>query len=107
MASGPCGFQPRSRIEAFREQYMAPDNVLKFSHGRTWEAPANYLGDKAGEIEAHSSVTELNLQDIAAGKVEVVFLAVSKVTADMNSQMERMLFETMFKERLNNLPLSA
>ncbi|MCZ4354894.1 hypothetical protein O4H61_20525 [Roseovarius aestuarii] len=78
-----------------RERYMAPDNVLKFSHGRTWEAPANALGDTTGEIKQHGTETELNLKDIAAGKVETVFLAVSQVTDDMNSQMERLLFETM------------
>lgn len=79
-----------------REQFMAPDNVLKFSHGRTWEAPANNLGDKTGEVKAHRSAAELNLQDIVAGKVDAVFLAVSELTEDMHSQMERLLLETLF-----------
>lgn len=78
-----------------RERYMAPDNVLKFSHGRTWEAPANALGDTKGEMNEHSTETKLNLKDIAEGKVEAVFVAVSQITADMNAQMERLLIYTM------------
>ncbi len=78
-----------------RERFIAPDNFLRFSHGRIWEAPANALGDKMGEINQHGTETELNLEDIAAGKVEAVFLAVSQITDDMNSQMEQLLIDTM------------
>lgn len=82
-------------VRVLGERYMSPVNVLKFSHGRTWEAPANVLGDRTGELKEHGTETALNLKDIAAGKIETVFLAVSQATADMSNQMERLLIETM------------
>ena len=28
-------------VRVLSERYMSPGNILKFSHGNTWEAPAN------------------------------------------------------------------
>jgi hypothetical protein len=78
-----------------RERYMDPQNVLKFSHGHSWEAPANELGDKKGTIQQHGTETEIRLSDIAEGRAHVIFDAVNQVTQDMHDQMERMMFETM------------
>jgi len=78
-----------------RERYMDPQNVLKFSHGHSWEAPANELGDKKGTIQQHGTETEIKLSDIAEGRAHVIFDAVNQVTQDMHDQMERMMFETM------------
>lgn len=78
-----------------RERYMDPQNVLKFSHGHSWEAPANELGDKKGTIQQHGTETEIRLSDIAEGRAHVIFDAVNQVTQDMHDQMERVMFETM------------
>lgn len=84
-----------NNAKALREQYMAPENVLKFTHGKTWEAPANELGDKVGTVTRHGTETELKLADVVAGKIERIFMDVDTVTNQMHSQMERMLFDTM------------
>jgi len=81
--------------KALREQFMLPENVLKLTHGRTWETPANEIGDKAGTIKQHGTQTELKLADIAAGRIEQIFVDVDVITKEMHSQMERMMFDTM------------
>lgn len=78
-----------------RERYMDPENVLKFSHGHSWEAPANELGDKKGTFQRHGTETKVRLSDIAEGRAHVVIDALNQVTRDMHDQMERMMFETM------------
>ena len=80
-----------------RERYMDPQNVLKFSHGHSWEAPANELGDKKGTLQQHGTETEIRLADITEGRAHVIFDAINQVTQDMHDQMERMMFETMIE----------
>ena len=87
--------QVGENIRYLRERYMDPQNVLKFSHGHSWEAPANELGDKKGTIQQHGTETEIRLSDIAEGRAQVIFDAINKVTRDMHDQMERMMLETM------------
>lgn len=85
------------KARVLREQYMKPENVLKFSHGNTWESPANELGDKVGKLKEHRTGTELSLVDIANGRAEAVFETVSQVTGDMHSQIESMIIETIVR----------
>jgi hypothetical protein len=82
-----------SNFRMFSEQYMSPDNVLKFNHGRMWEAPANASGDTMGEMSEHGTETKLSLKDIAEGNVESIFRAISQVTDDIKTQVERQLFD--------------
>lgn len=78
-----------------RERYMNPQNVLKFSHGHSWEAPANELGDKSGTFEKLAAELEIQLSDIAEGRAQVIFDAIDQVALSIHDQMERRMLETM------------
>lgn len=86
-----------SIAEAYRNQYLHPDNVLSFNHGRRWEAPANKVGDRVGHIQMHGTETTIDLSDIVAGKVEVIFETAVQVSNSMHEQMTKMLVETLHR----------
>lgn len=84
-----------NKTKSLREQFMAPENVLKFTHGITWEAPANELGDKVGTFKRYGSEIELNLADVVNGKLGLIFEHVQAITDEVHLQLERSLFETV------------
>lgn len=78
-----------------REQIMCPGNVLRLTHGRKWEAPANKLGDTIGEMEKHGTETSLNLRDIVEGRTDLILENVLNVASSIHDQMTGLLIGTL------------
>ena len=87
--------QIRILSRTMRGQFLAPENSLKFTHGRLWENPANDVGDKSGKMELHSSEVSISFEEIISGDTTKIFSTARTVSESMNEAFTKTMIETM------------
>jgi hypothetical protein len=80
--------------KAAQSQFIAPENVHSFRHGRAWQMPAAPDSSNTG-IQTHSTEMLTKHQDMVDGKLTDIDRTIEDLASSMMSQMTAMFFQTI------------
>ena len=82
------------RTTAAQSQFISPENVHIFNHGRSWNMPASSDSSNTG-MKTHTTEMLTKHQDIIDGELTVIDRTIEELANSMTSQMSAMLFQTI------------
>lgn len=82
------------RTTAAQSQFISPENIHTFNHGRSWNMPALPDASNTG-MKTHTTEMLTKHQDIVDGELTVIDRTIEELANSMTSQMSAMLFQTI------------
>jgi hypothetical protein len=79
---------------AHARQFIAPENMQRLRHGRTWTEPAGETF-KEGELKAHSAEMITPFEDIVRNDLSLIHRSILAITSSLQSQFQASLYSTI------------
>jgi hypothetical protein len=77
-----------------RNQYISPENVLRYSHGERWLAYTQNQIDTERAFQQHGGVVTVKLEDIISHKVNLLHEFIHETFTTMHRLFMQTLFQT-------------